>query len=298
VLDDLESHGIAAIPYKGPALALQVYGDLKLRSFVDLDVLVRRSDVERAGALLAARGYRPQLQLSRTQESMLSHSNCDRVYFRDGRSFMLELHWAIVPPYFSVALKTEDVLADCAQAEMCSRKVSVPSPEMLLLLLCVNGTKDLWTALEPVCSVNELVRRYPELDWGRVITLGRRVGAIRMLHVGLLLARQIFDLPLPEQNLASIDSDRPVKNLVGEARTRLSENEMRVPGLFEKARFQVWSRERGRDKLRYCALRLLTPTYKDCSPELPTSLSFLYYGLRPLRLLRDGLKRLEDKPEA
>ncbi len=296
VLEDFEEHGIAAIPYKGPALALQVYGDLKLRSFVDLDLLVRRGDATRAGAVLTGRGYRPHLDLSPAQESLLSRSECDRVYFREGRNIMLELHWAVAPPFFSVGVETEAVLADCARAEMCSREVGVPSSEMLLLLLCVNGTKDLWTALEPVCSVNELVRRYPGLDWGRVITLGRRAGALRMLHVGLLLAHQIFDLPLPEKILASIDTDRRVKNLVSEARMRLSENEMRVPGLVEKTRFRIRSRERGRDKLRYCALRLLTPTHKDCSPELPTSLSFLYYGLRPLRLLRDGLKRPADKP--
>ena len=208
---------------------------------------------------------------------------------------MLELHWAIVPRYFSVALETEAVLADCERTELCSSKVNVPSPEMLLLLLCVNGTKDLWTTLDPVCSVNELVRRYRGLDWGRVITLARPVGVIRMLHVGLLLAHQIFDLPLPPEILASIDADRAVKNLVNEARTRLAENEVPVPGLIEKTRFQVWSRERGRDKLRYYALRLLTPSYQDCSPELPTSLSFLYYALRPLRLLRDGLKRVSAR---
>lgn len=296
VLEEFEEQGIAAIPYKGPALALQVYGDLKLRSFVDLDLLVRRRDATIAGAALTARGYRPHLDLTPVQESLLSRSECDRVYVREGRNILLELHWAVAPPFFSVGVDTEVVLADCARAEMRGREVRVPSPEMMLMLLCVNGTKDLWTALEPVCSVNELVQRYPGLDWARVITLGRRAGALRMLHVGLLLARQIFDLPLPETILASIDDDRPAKNLVGEARLRLSENDMRVPGLVEKTRFRIRSRERGRDKLRYCALRLLTPTYKDCSPELPNSLSFLYYGLRPLRLLRIGLKRPAHKP--
>jgi len=296
VLEEFEGQGIAAIPYKGPALALQVYGDLKLRSFVDLDVLVRRGDATRAGAALTARGYRPHLDLSPAQESLLSRSECDRVYLREGRNILLELHWAVAPPFFSVGIKTEAVLADCSQAEMCGREVGIPSPEMLLLLLCVNGTKDLWTALEPVCCVNELVRRHPALDWGRVITLGRRTGALRMVHIGLVLAHQIFDLPLPEEILASIGADHPVKNLVSEARMRLSENEMRVPGMVETTRFRIRSRERGRDKLRYCALRLLTPTYKDCSLELPTSLWFLYYGLRPLRLLRDGLKRPAGKP--
>lgn len=296
VLEEFEDLGIAAVPYKGPALALQVYGDLKLRSFVDLDLLVRRGDATRAGTVLTARGYRPHLDLSPAQESLLSRSECDRVYLREGRNIVLELHWAVAPPFFSVGIATEAVLADCVPADICGREVGVPSGEMLLLILCVNGTKDLWTALEPVCSVNELVRRYPDLDWDRVITSGHRAGSLRMLHIGLLLARQIFELPLPEKILASIDADRPVKNLVSEARVRLLQTDLPAPGLVEKTRFRLRARERWSDKLRYCTLRLLTPTYKDCSPELPASLSFLYYALRPLRLLRDGLKRHADKP--
>jgi len=34
--------GIEAIPYKGPALAVVAYGNLTLRRFVDLDVIVRK----------------------------------------------------------------------------------------------------------------------------------------------------------------------------------------------------------------------------------------------------------------
>jgi Uncharacterised nucleotidyltransferase len=296
VLEDFEQQGIAAIPYKGPATALQVYGDLKLRSFVDLDLLVRHSDATRAGAVLIARGYRSHLDLTPAQESFLSRSECDRVYLREGRNIVLELHWAVAPPFFSVGLEIENVLEDCARVEMCGNQVNVPAPEMLLLLTCVNGTKDLWTALEPVCTVNELVRRYPGLDWDRVARLGRDAGALRMLHVGLFLARQIFDVPLPDRIMSSIDADQPVKDLVSGARRRLSETELPIPGLVEKTRARVRSRERGLDKLRYCLLRLLTPTYKDCSLKLPTSLSFLYYGLRPLRLLREALKRPADKP--
>jgi hypothetical protein len=116
-----------------------------------------------------------------------------------------------------------------------------------------------------------------------------------MLHLGLSLARDIFDLPLPEEVTASFATDQRVKQLASEARRRLSEHEMPLPGLIEKTSFRVRSREHTRDKLRYCALRALTPTYRDCSTELPASLSFLYYGFRPLRLLRDSLKRPADR---
>src|SRR5258708_4194656 len=41
----LESHGISAIPMKGPALAASAYGNLGLRHYNDLDILVRERDV-------------------------------------------------------------------------------------------------------------------------------------------------------------------------------------------------------------------------------------------------------------
>src|SRR6185369_4684982 len=50
---------IEAIAYKGPALALFAYGDVALRRFVDLDVIVRKSDVLKAREILLKEGYTP-----------------------------------------------------------------------------------------------------------------------------------------------------------------------------------------------------------------------------------------------
>ncbi len=80
----------------------------------------------RAGAVLIARGYRPHLDLSPAQESLLSRSECDRVYLREGRNIVLELHWAVAPPFFSVGIETEAVLADCVRAEMCGSACQGP----------------------------------------------------------------------------------------------------------------------------------------------------------------------------
>ena len=41
----LESHGIGAIAFKGPVLALYAYGNLSLRQQLDLDILVRKRDI-------------------------------------------------------------------------------------------------------------------------------------------------------------------------------------------------------------------------------------------------------------
>lgn len=291
VLEDFRREGVECVAYKGPALALQAYGDLKLRSFVDLDLLVRPSDAGRAARLLAARGYRPHLPLSPAQERMLPRSECDRVFLREGRNLMLELHWAVAPPFFSVALGVDEVLdARPARVELCGRALTVPSAEPMLLLLCVNGAKDLWTALEPLAAVAGLLGRHAGLDLAEAARFARRTGSLRMLLVGLELARALFGVRLPEEILAAARGDRRVAALVAEARARLAAPEPRAPGLFEKTRFRVRARERRRDRLRYCALKLLTPTHKDCAPELPAALSFVYYGVRPLRLLGGLLK--------
>lgn len=58
-----EEHKIPAIPYKGPAIASSVYGDLALRQFSDLDILIKRQDVLKAGDILVSFGYRPQSEI-------------------------------------------------------------------------------------------------------------------------------------------------------------------------------------------------------------------------------------------
>ena len=67
LLNGFGAHGILAVPYKGPALAASVYGNLALRRFVDLDIMVRRRDVPKGKEVLASLGYRPEYRLTRAR---------------------------------------------------------------------------------------------------------------------------------------------------------------------------------------------------------------------------------------
>ena len=58
IVDALGKQGIEAIPFKGPILAIQAYGDLGLRVFRDLDFLIRNSDMTAATAILDRLGLR------------------------------------------------------------------------------------------------------------------------------------------------------------------------------------------------------------------------------------------------
>lgn len=286
LLELLGANSVSAMPHKGPALACQVYGDLRLRSFIDLDILVRPIDVPKVRNLLAENGYQPQLKMTAGKQRAILRSECDEVFTgTNGR--ILEIHWAITPPFFSFHLNTDDLFARSIKMDLLGKKVLAPAPEDLLLILSVNGTKDMWNRLEFICRVGELLDRYPEIRWQTVFTRARELGADRMLLLALFLAHHLLGATLPEDVLQRVQRTRILSSLASKVCERLFERPEDVPGLLELTRFRLRSRERLRDRVSYCLKRALTPTYQDLEKlTLPTSLEFLYPLVRPFRLIR------------
>jgi hypothetical protein len=62
ILDLLESAGIPVIPFKGPVLAHQLFADVGMREFSDLDMIVPREQAWEAVDLLRGAGYTPDFQ--------------------------------------------------------------------------------------------------------------------------------------------------------------------------------------------------------------------------------------------
>ena len=58
--DRLSEAGVPAVAFKGPVLALKLHGDLSLRQFNDLDLLVRPQDVGPAAQVLIGENHCPR----------------------------------------------------------------------------------------------------------------------------------------------------------------------------------------------------------------------------------------------
>jgi hypothetical protein len=286
LLKKFQEDGIAVLPYKGPALALQVYHDIALRSFNDLDILVCPSDVARSKDLLIRASYQPRLQLKAQHEKALFRSECDQSFVSDDGRILVELHWAVTPPFFSFPLKVESLLQRVEKMMLVADvECTVPSTEDLLLLLCANGTKDMWERLELICAVAELVRRHPNLKWEQVLKQATDLKSERMLLLGISLAHDLFGVSLPEAIWKKIECDAFVKRLNAKVCEKLFQGDEKRVGVVEKNLFRLKAREHWRDKVRYCFLRAVTPTYKDWEMiSLPQAFFFTYYFLRPFRL--------------
>ena len=146
VVGRLEAGGIAALPYKGPTLAVAAYGSLALRPFDDLDLLVPRARVRDAARLLLDDGYRPVYALAPAQEAAYFRTQCEYIVERD--DVRVELHWEVVPRYFSWPFDLDGLWARAGRTVIGGATLRTLSVEDLLLVLCAHGSKHCWDRLE------------------------------------------------------------------------------------------------------------------------------------------------------
>jgi hypothetical protein len=286
VLRLLEADGIHAIAYKGPALAQQAYGDIALRQFNDLDVMVRLEDMPRISRILRTEGYEPQWQLTPAQEAAYLRADCERLFAFREETVFLDVHWAVVRNYFSLRLNQDDFRRRAQTLSLGETTVSSFAPEDLLIILCVHGSKDLWARLIWICDIAAIIRSNKELDWKRVLQEAESGGALRMLLLGLSLAQGLLNATLPDEVRRMIDGDNTIESLVREIRARLFQTSSHAVGSLTEVLFHLKVHERLSDKMRYVLRYATTTNPADWDfISLPDKLFFLYRLVRPLRLL-------------
>ena len=282
------THEIEAIPYKGPALAAKAYGNISLRHFGDLDILVRQRDVLRVMHLLVAEGYALHPPLNDVQQALMLRTQCNLPFTRDGRRLIVEIHWRVSARLFSSPLDEEGLWEESGFDIFEGMLIKRLAPEDLLLSLCVHGAKHLWERLSWIADIAQLLEVYPDLNWGRLLESARRSGTGRMLLLGLYVAHDLLGAKLPAHVEAEFEMDAEIAMLAGQIYSRLFAEGSEASGMSGYFLFQLKARRRLRDKFNYCRY-VVSPTEEDLTLlKLPAPLSFVYYVLRPLRMLWTG----------
>ena len=295
LLNLFSAYKIPAIPYKGPILAASAYRNLAFRVFGDLDILIRRQDALRVKALLIAQGYRRSEQPTVAQEAMWFQTACEYNFVSNDGKVMVEPHWDIARRKFCFLLDPESLWERLEPISLAGTAVPTFRTQDLLLIVCMNGTKDAWKSLKQICDVAELIRTH-EMDWELVIKQARLLGSERMLLLSLFLASDLLGTALPEKIWQGIRGDPSIKSLAAQVRERLFVEVDNSPR-FEDSNFSLWDirvRERLQDRVRYCFTVVFSPNEGDAALlPLPPYLYFIYYLLRPIRLfVRYGLALL------
>jgi Uncharacterised nucleotidyltransferase len=277
VLTLLEGAGIPVIPLKGITLAESLYGDIGLRLCTDIDVLVPRRMVAQVLHLLLASGYRAEFT-ERFFVDRLRHRDTECRLEREERGFrfFLDLHWGVLWRTSCDGGATEDLWSEARPKPFFNVSAYTLSPEWNLLFLAAHAAHHQWQRLKWLVDIHEVYIQ-GDIDWERLWTKARRLGWQEVLQLSLSVCRTLFSTPVPEE--LSVGK-LPPQFALFPADPALQ--------LWESIFFPLHLLKRPSDKLRYSVRLLFLPTLAEHRLlRLPSTLSFLYY---PLRLLRLGCK--------
>lgn len=284
-----KAHGISAVPFKGSILAALAYGDLSLRQFGDLDILVHESDVPNARELLISQGYRSAPQFS-----------WEMPFVREDAQVSLDLHWTITPRNTRstrgsnavFALDLDSVWSRLEPASLAGETVHYFAPEDALLIHCQSSVKDYrqpdWPPLVWVCDIAQMIHANPQLDWRALIDCAKQCGSQRALFLCLILAQDLLKARVPKPVSQEVRADRQALSLATKVGGRIFPTAGTKVTWVGRNWFALRVKERTRDKIPYgfnIVRHWLRPNNKDRAlVPLPRSLGFLYYLIRPVRL--------------
>jgi hypothetical protein len=290
---------IQIIPYKGPVLTQSIYGNLGLRQFSDLDIIVHKNDIKKAKEVLLSQGYKltwPEIKLTDKQEASHIQAKYNYQFTREDDGVTVELHWNITPEYLSFPQNPEWLWQRLVSTTLSNITLSTFSPEDYLIILCVHGSNHCWLRLRWICDVNELVQNTVTLNWEKVAAEARTQGCERMVLSSLLLSSILLGTDLPQEIQHRVEKNPEVITLANQVVVKLAENSYIGAGLFDVPRYHLQARDNLKDRWRYLH-SLTAPSVKEWSfIQLPESLDYLYYLLRPIRLgVEYGVKPLVNQ---
>lgn len=296
LIDLFDSAGLTVIPHKGPTLASLAYGNLALRGSDDLDFVLPQSEVPRAYRLLLDDGLQTALDplIARDARFLERGDLGQYLFFADHGSVMIELHSEKTLRYFPAPLEWEGLRTRMEAVLVGGRSVRTFSVEDLMVLLSVHGAKHFWNRLSWICDIAELAQIPRGVDWELSEKLARRMGCRRMWLLGLSLAHEMLDAPIPEPVANWIRKDPGVALLRKRVLTApVGQEQAPINAGLGRLRFRLLSHERLADGLRQCVRVTTRPTEDDWSHlVLPKWAEPLYVVLRPWHLIRKhGVRR-------
>jgi hypothetical protein len=249
VLNLLADSGVEAMSFKGPALAVQAYGDLSMRSFGDLDILIHANDLSKAHQILIDQGYILHNPPHKSIERILQNFNEKDLKFSLNND-LLELHWKIIERLYAVPLNMDQVWDRSLPILINGQKIRTLSPEDLVIVLCFHGFKHAWQNLRWIADLTYTISNHPDINWDNLFFRAENMGLKRIVLIGLLLAHKHGGVRCGFEIENLFASDTTMLNLAWKIQRNLFQFQT-LELSFTQAFFYLKSRERFKDQIMF-----------------------------------------------
>ncbi len=194
VLQGLHDAGVDLLLLKGAPIAVAYYRNPSLRAMSDIDVCIRRGQLEVADRVLAGHGWKPCAPL----RSMARHRH--GLEYRHEELGSIDLHWHVLKEVPDAAVD-ERFWANSEPLDFLGIRVRQLHPRDALLHTLLHG---LYANHEPPIrwitdSLAILSARGADIDWPGLIAFAERHRLLHRVAIGVLYLVEAHDAPVPDQ---------------------------------------------------------------------------------------------------
>jgi hypothetical protein len=278
VLKEFKTAGIPVIVLKGAHLAEAVYRDIALRFFSDIDLLVKKNDLERADRILSA-DYIP-LEYHR----QVDKSNYEWHYNHKSKRLLLEIHWDLLAGTYPFSIDTNELWENAVSEKIAGIDVLVLSPADLVLHLCLHTSIHmLGSGIRALCDIVQVTRDSGmAIDWRRLEEQARSWRISHGTYLILRLARDLLNAAVPDDILDRLKPADMEERYLQTARDALFMNPDRSPQNipFNPNLALLFGKKTAREKV-LLLLKKAFPSPKIIAGQFPVNQRsirvFLYY---------------------
>lgn len=292
VVQALEEGGIRVLAIKGPVLSLMAHGNIRDRQYSDLDIMVRYEEIVDAVKILMDSGYTNQLPLRVLENQICLDTIKDFTVVNQHSNISIELHWRLFEKkYAGNGLLNEKNKSQ--SIEINRFQFQTIEDEMLLVYLCLHGSKHMWERIEWICDIDRLVRNRV-YDWEKIDKYSNSIDLSNGIFLGFALARRMFDTPIPKELNCYLNTP-VIDNLIMQVmesmeRYDFEENFTRNKTIFF---FQMQLYTKRREKIKFFLNVIFNISEEDCQTfYLKDEQKWLYLFLRPYRLMKKILRKI------
>lgn len=291
--------GIRMMSMKGPILAMELYGNPALRFSKDLDVFVAEEDYEKASALLEQHGFKEgESVLTKTplRRQKFEESQEERHHAYEKDDVQIELHWR-----YSIHIKKtfDQLWAKRSEKFFMGQVINCFGQEDKLVYLICHAAGHGFSRLRWLYDIYEM-QKHEDFSWEEIYKKAQEsnVGSVILETMLMLYAIPTFDMKDTENELFKVSCQSGKIHISYDS--SIHDDMKRGIGLtdaiYAKLFQHGWKYASGKRRYDYLMplagekksfLQFVARRFQPCATELelidlPDSLYFLYYIIRPL----------------
>lgn len=300
ILDRFSDEGIDIMVLKGAVLAELFYHNPGLRSFKDIDLMVRIENLGRGEEILKGMGYDTNPKLKDLSEKGLAlddyyrkfHPHLPQLYKTSARGgYIVELHWALTALSLPYQIDAEGVWRRALRARISGREAWIMSKEDMIIHLAVHLARHRFAAgLQDYLDLGLLCSS--EVNWIRLMDIVRENKLQKPLYYSLVYTKNLLGAAMPNDIIKGFEPDSftqlVLRHLVDPLTTIQGRNEVRESaGLI----IELFLIDGLKNKLSYLFTRTFPPVeWVSVKYHQPVGHRiYLYYPRRILYLIFGAL---------